>query len=88
MTFSPFAALKRAFRSLFLARERTIRRYPDAAEPPHEGWTGHSLAIEAALATGLDGSTGVLVALWPGDHVSRGRAGTFIPEWQKSYSGK
>lgn len=73
-------------------RARASRRHPDAIEPQHRGWTGHSLAIEAALTTGLDGSTGALVSLWKatdaGSGRGTGRANTFIPEWQKSYSGK
>jgi hypothetical protein len=65
MTFLSRPAIARWLGGLLTSRTPIKRRYPDADEPPHQGWTGHSLAIEAALTTGLDGSTGALVALWP-----------------------
>ena len=93
MTLNPITHAKAWLRSATApTRLRSKSRYPDGAEPTHRGWTGHSLAIEAALTTGLDGSTGALVSLWKATDIGSGRGSDrsepFIPEWQNSYSRK
>ena len=93
MNFHPITHAAAWLRSANAApRTRKWSRYPSGAEPYHRGWTGRSLAIEAALTTGLDGSTGALVSLWKATDVGAGRgsgvSGAFIPEWQNSYSQK
>jgi hypothetical protein len=85
MNFHPIRHVRKWFESAAHIHAALFRRYPDAVEPPHHGWTGRSLAIEAALTTGLDGSTGALVSLWRDTDSESDRAHTFIPEWQKSY---
>lgn len=91
MNFNPITLATAWLRSAgAVTRTPASSPYPDGAEPYHRGWTGHSLAIEAALTTGLDGSTGALVSLWKATDIGSGRrsgrSGPFVPEWQKSYN--
>ena len=74
MNFHPITLAMSWLRSSSAAtRAHTSSRHPDGTEPYHRGWTGHSLAIEAALTTGLDGSTGALVSLWKATDIGAGR---------------